>query len=206
MFWESGVYQFNEKTPQGQKLLSFRALSISSTLPTKILEETHGSLLWVIVEMCMRSGNQCVTPIPSEDPGHPSVHWPQGGPRPELLDTTPWILVMSLSTPVTVSSAQWVVAIHIMVWNSFLKYSFVPRWVLSEKLGLFCKLCAVSWRDKWLTNFTDNLSKRREQNNWWKSWCCSDNCVYVAGWKSALSLVGLEMLFAGITVQELSRC
>lgn len=160
MFWESGEYQFNERARQGQKLLWFRAQSIGSTLPTETLEETPCSFLWVIVEISLRFGNECVTPASSEDLGHPSVHWPQGGARPELSGTTPWILVMSLSTPVTVSSAQWVVAMHIMVWNLFLKYRLIPGWVFSEKLRLFCKLCAVSWCDKWLTNFTDNLSKR----------------------------------------------
>ena len=40
------------------------------------------------------------------DSGCPSVHWPQGGPRTELLGTIPLILIMSLSTPVTIC-VQW---------------------------------------------------------------------------------------------------
>lgn len=85
MFWGSGEYQFNENTQQGQKLLGFRAQSIAATLHTEILEETQCSLRWVIVEIYLRFGNECVTPIYSEDSGHPSVHWPQCGPRAELL-------------------------------------------------------------------------------------------------------------------------
>lgn len=106
MFWESGGYQFNENTCQGQKLFGFRAQSIAPILHLKIPEENQCSLCWVIPAIYVRFGSKCVRLMSCGDSGHPSVHWPQGGPRTGLLDTIPLILIMSLSTPVTIC-VQW---------------------------------------------------------------------------------------------------
>lgn len=84
--------------------LEHKASLLSFTL--RYLKKTQCSLRLVITAIYVRFGNKCVRLMSCVDSGHPSVHWPQGGPRTELLDTIPLILIMSLSTPVTIC-VQW---------------------------------------------------------------------------------------------------